>query len=289
MELPKKKPTAKKTVKKPANSELTEGLIAKLPGDALRNIALNMNYEDIIHWCQTAKRFNDLICNNEPFWANMLKQDFPDKYTTENAKDAYILAYANLLDEKAEDYNSFAYIEENDPRFKETLDNLDRIEKEMRTLKEEERQYRKELKAIERKYAKKGEAVKKQAAAIRKQLREKLPPEPERTYREFETPTIERFTADLNSLDDNNITSIRELRKILPLQWKNIELNPGNLLGFRSPGRRIGKEIPPILIYIYEMSDGLHFNWWSREIAKDVLQHYFEPSINELYDLPFNI
>ena len=62
--------------------------------DANFRIALTLPYPDIISLCNTNRIFN-LICNNEFFWSEKLKRDFPLELKLNNLityKQAYIIA-----------------------------------------------------------------------------------------------------------------------------------------------------------------------------------------------------
>jgi len=48
----------------------------KLSNDLIVLIGINMRLIDISRFCQTSKRFNRLICDNEVFWLNKIKLDF---------------------------------------------------------------------------------------------------------------------------------------------------------------------------------------------------------------------
>lgn len=56
-----------------------------LPNDVIRQMALDLTSEDIFNLCLTNKRFNKVICDDENFWRNKLKRDFPqDRKRLEN-------------------------------------------------------------------------------------------------------------------------------------------------------------------------------------------------------------
>lgn len=47
-----------------------------LPKDILVTIALEYNLPDIINFCQTSKKINNKVCNNNDFWINKIYKDF---------------------------------------------------------------------------------------------------------------------------------------------------------------------------------------------------------------------
>lgn len=49
----------------------------RLPLDVIRIIALELSLGDIFNHCLTSKRFNTVICNNENFWHEKLRKEYP--------------------------------------------------------------------------------------------------------------------------------------------------------------------------------------------------------------------
>jgi hypothetical protein len=49
----------------------------KLPPDTLRKIASKLPLDAIDDLCNTSKRFREIICDNEAFWKDLLRRDFP--------------------------------------------------------------------------------------------------------------------------------------------------------------------------------------------------------------------
>ena len=51
-----------------------------LPKDLIMTIALEYNLPDILSTCLTSKRMRDIICDNETFWMNKVKRDYPEMF-----------------------------------------------------------------------------------------------------------------------------------------------------------------------------------------------------------------
>ena len=47
-----------------------------LPSETIIEIALRLPVSDISLYCQTSKRFNDMICNNNYFWREKFLYDY---------------------------------------------------------------------------------------------------------------------------------------------------------------------------------------------------------------------
>ena len=58
-------------------TEILGDRFANLPAEVIRQIALKMDLPTITFTCRTSKRFNQLICNNEAYWREKLRKDFP--------------------------------------------------------------------------------------------------------------------------------------------------------------------------------------------------------------------
>lgn len=60
-----------------------------LPGDVIRQIALNLPLHDILTNCLLAKKFNQEVCNNERFWSQKTYIDFPHHRVRDNENDIH--------------------------------------------------------------------------------------------------------------------------------------------------------------------------------------------------------
>lgn len=65
----------------------------KLPKDILIEIALNLNP----NVCQSAKRENQVICQNEHFWRQKLVKDYPEYTNFKLKKCSYRIIYINMF------------------------------------------------------------------------------------------------------------------------------------------------------------------------------------------------
>ncbi len=70
---------------------LAEAAFEFVPSETILNIALFLPLRNIIPLCQTSKKFNDIICDNEYFWRQKFIQDykFVPTYYTGNWKNLY--------------------------------------------------------------------------------------------------------------------------------------------------------------------------------------------------------
>ena len=59
--------------------------------DLLPLIAFELNYPDILRFCQVSKRINNFICRNEHFWRSKLYMDYPSlrNYKYDNYREIY--------------------------------------------------------------------------------------------------------------------------------------------------------------------------------------------------------
>jgi hypothetical protein len=297
-----RKPAAKRGAKK---EEITEGLIVKLPGDALRNIAMGMDYPDIIHWCQTAKKFNNLICNDTMFWNNKLRQDFPEKFkdlsNKDDAKNEYALAYANMLDEKADRYYRNR-IPENDPEFAELEKKFRALNIEFEKLKVREKELRKQKTSLTRKYEKKVTTLKKQALSIRKQARSKTPRKMERKYKEIELNYYPYFIEELE-ISPNLLGATKTQAKQLHLSKLELlennlrfiarnqvinlpEFNEGDIIGFHV--RSSDDPVPDVILYVYRDKDGeLTYKTFTTRHDLDKTFRWLETNVGDTSDYYF--
>jgi len=62
-----------------------------LPNPMIRKIALNLSLNDIVNSCRTSILFNSTICDNENFWNEKTRKDFPRQQTMINGswKETY--------------------------------------------------------------------------------------------------------------------------------------------------------------------------------------------------------
>lgn len=67
-------PALKLTPSKPVEGQ--GDLFLTLPREIMRIMALNMHLKDLTNSCQASQRFNQLICEDEQFWADKTLQDF---------------------------------------------------------------------------------------------------------------------------------------------------------------------------------------------------------------------
>jgi len=56
----------------------------KLDRDTLFSIALELNLPDLLKFCRSSKRINDLVCKRDDIWNSKLKSDFPNYDTSLN-------------------------------------------------------------------------------------------------------------------------------------------------------------------------------------------------------------
>jgi len=80
----------------------------KLPTDVIIHMALDLSLPDLISLCQTSKRFNRIVCDNNIYWLNRLIKEYnidtdsiPIKYTSNKkytAKEYYehMVKYSNI-------------------------------------------------------------------------------------------------------------------------------------------------------------------------------------------------
>ena len=65
--------------------------------DILGVIALDLNYYDILSLCSSHSRFNNRICQNNAFWYNKIKRDFPKEINEiDKNKNNYREIYEDL-------------------------------------------------------------------------------------------------------------------------------------------------------------------------------------------------
>nr|MBA3757024.1 F-box protein [Nitrosomonas sp.] len=55
-----------------------------IPKEVIRLIAINLSLEDILRSCQTSPTFNEAICNDDNFWREKLRLDYPKREATKS-------------------------------------------------------------------------------------------------------------------------------------------------------------------------------------------------------------
>ena len=76
--------------------------------DILVSIALELNYIDILKFCQLSKRIDKYVCKNNYFWMNKLHLDYP--YLRNYKFDNYSGAYKMLKTVRAKKLNNYERI-----------------------------------------------------------------------------------------------------------------------------------------------------------------------------------
>ena len=76
----------------------------ELPSDILFSLAIHLDLPDLLHFCSSSNRINNILCKKEPIWRYKLKQDFSNDMTnfaslSKIPKELYILFW-NLRDIK---------------------------------------------------------------------------------------------------------------------------------------------------------------------------------------------
>ena len=67
-----------------------------LTRDVAIQIALELDVPDILRLCLVNKKFNAFICNNNYFWLNKIKKDFPNTKDLQKYGENYKQIYENL-------------------------------------------------------------------------------------------------------------------------------------------------------------------------------------------------
>ena len=67
-----------------------------LTRDVAIQIALELDVPDILRLCLVNKKFNAFICNNNYFWLNKIKKDFPNTQDLQKYGESYKQIYENL-------------------------------------------------------------------------------------------------------------------------------------------------------------------------------------------------
>lgn len=66
-----------------------ERKINQLSINELYSIAVLLDYDDLLRFCSSNKRINDLICNKNDIWNYRLLKDFPDNSIKINPRKVY--------------------------------------------------------------------------------------------------------------------------------------------------------------------------------------------------------
>ncbi len=86
-----------------------------LPRDVIFKIGLSMDLPELVAYCQTSSKHNDITCNNNSFWDNKLRQDYGLKMKGTDLKGAYQktknLIYKRMASIDLSKPNSEIYIE----------------------------------------------------------------------------------------------------------------------------------------------------------------------------------
>ena len=99
--------------------------------DLLPLIAFDLNYPDILRFCQLSKRINNFICRNEHFWRSKLYLDYPSlrNYRYDNYREAYksfvkerFSVLQSVNSKKLENYGRLGFINEIFSRFLQNAD-----------------------------------------------------------------------------------------------------------------------------------------------------------------------
>ena len=98
MKTTEKEKEKKKEKKKEKEKEKEINYFAKLPKDIIIYIAMMLEKHDIISYCNTCKKFDNMIYQNKQFWTKMLKRDFDiDYYKTDKSIDPHVYYDISIL------------------------------------------------------------------------------------------------------------------------------------------------------------------------------------------------
>ena len=68
----------------------------QLPRDVLVYMAMMLDLPDILSLCNSNSKFNEKVCNNEQFWYNKIRQDYPDINNLDKYGSTYRQIYRNI-------------------------------------------------------------------------------------------------------------------------------------------------------------------------------------------------
>lgn len=93
-----------------------------IPRDILIQIALDLNYIDILRWCVSNKYVNEKVCKNQDFWKKMLYRDYPfiPRFESNNFKKLYKLLRETIVSPNI--INKPVYISNNMKQFLQNTD-----------------------------------------------------------------------------------------------------------------------------------------------------------------------
>lgn len=66
-----------------------ERKLNELTSDELFSIAMLLDYYDLLNFCNSSKRINNIICKKDLIWKYRLSQDFPNRSTARNPRKTY--------------------------------------------------------------------------------------------------------------------------------------------------------------------------------------------------------
>lgn len=61
--------------------------ISTLPNDMIIYIALELDLPVLVNWCSLSNKFKSVTCDNNIFWYNRFKRDFPDYVLSDKPKN----------------------------------------------------------------------------------------------------------------------------------------------------------------------------------------------------------
>ena len=71
--------------------------ITQLPRDVIIYMAITMDLPELYNLCQTSRRFNELVCENQTFWMNRLEKDYKISVATGGYNKEYYEFITNKL------------------------------------------------------------------------------------------------------------------------------------------------------------------------------------------------
>ena len=88
-----------------------------IPKDVLIQMALELDYIDILSWCVSNKYVNEKVCKNQDFWKKMLYKDYPfiPRFNSYDFRKLYKLLRETIV--SSNPYNKPVYITENMKQF----------------------------------------------------------------------------------------------------------------------------------------------------------------------------
>jgi hypothetical protein len=89
-------PPALSPVLSPQDADFQSSQFDILPRDLIVYMATGMGLDAIQNFCRTSKRFNELICDNEQFWAAKLSNEFPTDFKAKPENMSYREFYQRM-------------------------------------------------------------------------------------------------------------------------------------------------------------------------------------------------